>query len=73
MRIVTRSQIADTFDGFGSDKVWKFTNGEIWEQARYAYHYHYAYRPNVTIRAVSGHYEIEVQGCGPTVEVRRVR
>ena len=38
---VIESQIEGTFNGWTGETVFKLTNGQIWQQASYAYTYHY--------------------------------
>jgi hypothetical protein len=51
------SEINGTFEGWTGSTLFELTNGQIWQQARYDYEYHYAYRPDVIIyRTYSGYY-----------------
>ena len=43
------SSIDGTFNGWTGDTIFKLRNGQIWKQSSYAYMYHYAYSPEVTI------------------------
>jgi hypothetical protein len=69
---VVETQIDGTFEGWSGETIWKMTNGQIWQQARYAYRYHYAYRPRVLIYPTSGGWTMKV-GDGETIEVRQLR
>ena len=48
-------------------------NGQIWQQASYAYTYHYAYRPRVTIFKTGGRYKMIVEGASGSIYVRRIK
>ncbi len=66
------SQIDGTFEGWTGDTVFKLTNGQVWQQAEYAYTYHYAYRPRVTIFSASGGCKMQVEGVSTSIRVRRL-
>ena len=73
---VIETRIEGTFTGWTGDTVWKMINGQIWQQASYAYHYHYAYSPEVLIyySSVSRGWKMKVdEDDGKEVEVRRIR
>ena len=44
---VIESQIDGDFEGWEGETIFKLTNGQIWQQTSYAYHYHYAFMPDV--------------------------
>ena len=69
---LVETQIDGTFEGWSGETVWKMTNGQIWQQARYAYHYHYAYRPRVLIYPTSGGWTMKVED-DEEIEVRQLR
>lgn len=66
------SQIEGTFEGWSGDTIFKLTNGQIWQQASYAYTYHYAYRPEVIIYAGKGGCRLKVDGVSESIFVRRL-
>ncbi|MDQ2913497.1 MAG: hypothetical protein M3T56_09600 [Chloroflexota bacterium] len=69
-----RSCIDGTFDGWTGDTTFELANGQVWKQDRYAYLYHYAYRPSVLIYlAPSGGYRMLVEGLTETLPVSLVR
>jgi hypothetical protein len=67
------SQIEGTFQGWSGDSIFKLTNGQIWQQASYAYTYHYAYRPAVIIAPSGGSCKMTVEGVSDSIMVRRLR
>ena len=67
---VIETQIDGTFNGWDGETVWKMTNGQIWQQSEYAYHYGYAYRPNVTIVKTSTGYVMMIDGESERVRVK---
>lgn len=67
-----KSQIENDFAGFNDGAVFKLTNGQVWQQSRYRYWYHYAYRPHVRIYEANGETLLEVVGTSETVPVRQV-
>jgi hypothetical protein len=67
------SQIEDEFFGYDDNAIFRLTNGQIWQQSRYKYAYHYAYRPHVRISLnPSGVYILEVDGMSQSVEVVQI-
>ena len=73
MRIIVDGNIEGSFYGFEGGRVYKFTNGQIWEQAEYKYHYHYAYRPSAQIIEDHGSYYLLVEGVNDRVRVKKAR
>lgn len=67
------SQIEGEFSDWEGETVFVLTNGQIWQQASYDYTYHYAYRPEVLIYAVTGGWEMKVEDMDETVRVKRIR
>jgi len=67
------SQIDGTFKGWDGDTIFKLTNGQIWQQASYAYTYHYAYRPEVVIYKGGSVYKMKVEGVDHSINVRRIK
>jgi hypothetical protein len=64
--------IVSDFNGFHGRSRFKFASGRVWEQAEYKYSYHYAYRPHaIVVDGINGT-ELQVEGMGEKVRVRRV-
>lgn len=72
-RGVVESQIESEFSGWEGETVFVLANGQIWQQASYAYTYHYAYRPDVLIYPVRGGWEMKVEDMDETLPVKRLR
>jgi hypothetical protein len=70
---VIESRIDGTFEGWDGDTVFRLINGQVWQQATYAYHYAYAYMPRVLIVRDGSGYVMQVEGVRPTVRVRQLR
>jgi hypothetical protein len=70
---VIESQIDGDFKGWDGETIFKLTNGQIWQQSSYAYMYHYAYGPEVTIYKVNGRFKMKVEGVEDTIEVVRIK
>jgi hypothetical protein len=64
-----RSTIADEFTGWEGDTLFELDNGQFWLQVDGTYHYHYAYRPQVTIFRTNSGWRMAVDGVGETVMV----
>ena len=69
---VVETQIDGEFTGWSGDTVWKMTNGQVWQQAEYAYHYHYAYSPRVLIYPSDYGWKMKVDG-DEEVAVKQLR
>ena len=67
------SRISGEFEGWDGETVFKLINGQVWQQASYAYYYHYAYMPKVTIYKVGARYKMQVDGVSGSVYVKRIR
>ena len=63
------SHISGPFCGWSGDTLFRLENGQYWQQSRYAYRYHYAYRPGATVRQVSHSFFLQVDGMGEELEV----
>jgi len=70
---VVSSRIKGEFTGWHGDTVFVLSNGQIWQQASYAYLYHYAYWPEVVIVQASGGYKMVVEGVRGSIYVKRVK
>jgi hypothetical protein len=62
-------QIEDEFEGFDDEMIFELTDGSIYYQKNYKYHYHYAYRPNVKIFNTGFTKILVVDGINDYVEV----
>lgn len=69
---VIESRIDGNFEGFDSDKVYKLTNGQIWQQAEYKYTYSYKYRPRVTLVKSGIYYKMLVDGMSESVKFKLI-
>ena len=67
------SRIDGAFSGWDGETIFKLANGQIWQQAVYAYRYHYAYGPKVLIYRSGGAYKMKVDGVDGEIVVRRLR
>ena len=72
MQKYIESRIADEFEGWNGDTVYKLDNGSKWELASYAYKYKYKYRPKAIIWTEGGRYYLEVTGMTDKKRVRRI-
>jgi len=70
---VVESHIDGNFEGWSGQTIFRLTNGQIWQQASYAYTYHYAFRPKVMIYPSGGGYIMRVDGVRQTIQVRRLK
>lgn len=70
---VIESRISGEFSGWEGETIFKLMNGQIWQQSSYAYMYHYAYMPEVTIYKVGLQYKMQVEGVSDTIYVKRIR
>ena len=68
---IIESQIESDFNGAEGESVYELTNGQTWEQSRYMYNYHYAYRPKVRIVREGSEHVMYVQGMTRGIPVRR--
>lgn len=66
------SQVDGEFSGWEGETLIKLTNGQVWQQTEYWYHYHYAYMPKVTITNEGG-YKMHVAGTPRAVRVERLK
>jgi hypothetical protein len=70
---VIETQIDDDFEGWDGETIFKLSNGQIWQQAAYAYTYHYAYRPKVLIYLSGSAYRMKVEGVDSSILVKRLK
>jgi hypothetical protein len=64
-----RSTIAAEFAGWEGETLFELDNGQFWLQTDGTYHYHYAYRPQVTIFRTNAGWRMAVDGVQETVTV----
>lgn len=70
----SKSRIDGNFEGWSGDTTFKLRNGQVWQQASYAYWYHYAYSPEVVIyESASGDMLSLADDTSNRVHVRRIR
>lgn len=70
---VIESRIEGDFEGWDGETIFKLDNGQIWQQASYAYTYHYAYRPEVVIYRSDSGYRMRVENVSDTIAVKRLK
>jgi hypothetical protein len=61
------------FSGWDGETIFKLTNGQIWQQAAYAYTYSYKFRPKVLIFVLPGAHEMQVEGIDKRIRVVRIK
>ena len=66
---VIESRIDGEFTGWTGQTVFKLQNGQYWQQVSYAYTYHYAYSPAVTIAKEGSSYRLRVDGVNDSITV----
>ena len=69
---VIQTCIDGAFEGWSGETVFELCNGQVWAQTSYAYTYHYAYRPDVTLVQTSGGWVMSVEGITDTISVTQV-
>lgn len=71
---VIESRIDGEFIGWSGDTTFTLLNGQVWQQASYAYWYHYAYRPEVVIYESGEGYKLSLaDDDSHAIRVRRMR
>lgn len=70
---VIESKINGEFEGWDGKTIVKLMNGQIWQQAEYFYHYHYAYMPKVFIFKNEGVSRMKVEGVDKAIAVRQLK
>jgi len=67
------SKIDGEFTGWTGSTLFPLQNGQIWQQNKYAYKYHYAWSPDVLIYlSLNGYYKMRVSGVADYVTVTRI-
>jgi hypothetical protein len=72
MELVHEGHLVSHFKGWSGDTVFEFDSGMKWQQARYAYLYHYAYRPRAQVWQDGSRVLLQVEGISEMLEVRRL-
>jgi hypothetical protein len=67
------SQIDGEFTGWEGETIFALRNGQIWQQASYAYKYHYAYAPKVLIYRAGSGYRMRVDKVDGEISVIRLK
>ena len=67
------STIQGTFEGFAQGRLYRFANGDVWEQTEYRTLYHNRYAPEVTVTRDGSEHRMSVKGVTETVVVKRVK
>ena len=70
---IIESRIDGEFTGWTGETVFKLQNGQIWQQASFAYMYRYAYSPEILIYRSSTGYKMKVDGVDQEIHVQRVK
>ena len=70
---VIESSIDGEFKGWDGSTIFKLTNGQIWQQSEYAYTYHYAYRPSVTIYESKDGIKMKVEDMDEVIGVKKLK
>lgn len=66
------SSIKGKFKGWTGETIFPLSNGQLWKQCSYAYHYHYAYNPKITISKHDGDNLLQVEGSEEKVKVCQI-
>jgi hypothetical protein len=69
---VIESKIDGDFEGWEGETIVKLTNGQIWQQIEYYYHYHYGFMPDVLIYKSGGGWKMKVEGIDRAVGVEQL-
>ncbi len=72
---IISSRIDGEFNGWEGDTLFYLWNGQVWQQARWAWNWAWGYSPKVLIYRTPGsfYYTMQVEGESETIEVVRVR
>jgi len=73
VRDFIESRIDGVFHGWDGRTVFPLVNGQVWQQAAYAYRYHYAYLPEVLLYLSKDGWRLKVDGVHESVTVTRIR
>ena len=67
------SYISGEFSGWTGNTMFALDNGQIWQQSRYSYLYHYAFHPKVLIYMAGGCYMMKVEDVDETICVQQIQ
>jgi len=70
---ICKMWVEGNFEGWRGDTIFTLCNGQIWQQALWACHWHWAYRPEVAIVQTSGGYKMVVEGVEGSIYVKRLK
>lgn len=69
---VYQGKIDGEFEGWEGETIFKMMDGSIWQQASYAYTYHYAYMPRVIIYSKGSGTFMKVEDVDDVIAVKRL-
>jgi len=70
---IIETTIDGEFQGWDGETIFKFTNGQIWQQSSYAYTYTYKYGPRAIIFKTTRGYELQVEGMDSRISIKRLK
>jgi hypothetical protein len=70
---IVETNIRGEFTGWTGETIFILDNGQIWQQASYAYTYYYAYSPKIVIYKTSDGHRLMVEGVNDSIAVRRLK
>lgn len=70
---IIESKIDGDFEGWQGETIVKLYNGQIWQQSKYYYHYHYAFMPKVLVFKSGSEYKMWVEGIKQAISVKRLK
>jgi hypothetical protein len=70
---IIESRIDGEFTGWTGETIFQLQNGQIWQQASFAYMYRYAYSPKILIYRSSTGYKMKVDGVDQEIHVQRLK
>lgn len=69
-KLVKVGQIEDDFEGFDDEMIFELTDGSVYYQSVYKYHYHYTFKPSVKIYSNGSSQIIVPDGINDYAEVK---
>ena len=66
------SRLQGTFTGYNSGMIFRLSNGQVWQQARYKYKYKYKYRPRVRVYKDGGRWFLHPDCMSDAIEVKQI-
>lgn len=70
---VVEARVTNDFDGVEDGKIYKLSNGQIWEQTGFYIHLHAAVMPKVTIWRDGPVHRMRVDGIDRAVTVQQLK